>query len=252
VTRDHRDARDQADRRRHRVDQDECRVQVRHVHIGHLSLDNLSSANVTLMTRRRNARGEGGRLRTDLIEAAAAILAETGDEQGLSLREVTRRVGVSSPAVYLHFADRDALVAAVVTDRFARLGAAIAAAVAAAPDTPVDRLRAGCNAYVRLALDDPGTYRVLFGGRTASALDGEARERTLAPFTALVDGIAAAQAVGAVRSGDPWVLAVPVWAALHGIASLRTARPGFDWPPVDQLVDDALAGLLGLAPAQRD
>lgn len=197
--------------------------------------------------RRRNAKGEGGRLRTELVEAAAGILAETGDEEGLSLREVARRAGVSSPAVYLHFADKDALLAEVLATRFALLGQAIGAAVAAAPGGPGERLRAGCRAYVELAVRDPGTYRVLFGGRSAADLGRDVRAgQTTGTFDALAEGIAGSQAAGAVRSGDPVRLAVPVWAALHGIATLRQARPRFPWPDAGELVDDVLEGLLGL------
>ncbi len=207
----------------------------------------LSMAPQRTIGRRRNAKGEGGRLRADLIEAAAGILAETGDELGLSLREVARRAGVSSPAVYLHFAGKDALLADVLASRFALLGQAIGAAVAATAGGPGQRLRAGCRAYVDLAVQDPGTYRVLFGGRSAADLGRDFREsQTSAPFRSLADGIAAAQAGGEVRSGDPTRLAVPVWAALHGIATLRQARPHFDWPDAGELVDDILEGLLGL------
>jgi AcrR family transcriptional regulator len=197
--------------------------------------------------RRRNAKGEGGRLRADLVEAAAEILAETGDEVGLSLRAVARRAGVSSPAVYLHFADKDALLAEVLATRFARLAEAVGAAVAGAHGSPSDSLRAGCRAYVDLALRDPGTYRVLFGGRRAADLGRETTAYPLdTPFRSLADGITAAQAAGAVRQGDPLRLAVVVWTALHGIATLRHARPRVAWPDAAELVDDVLEGLLGL------
>lgn len=198
------------------------------------------------MGRTRNRKGEGARLRADLVDAATGVLAETGDEAGLSLRAVARRAGVSSPALYLHFADKDALLAAVLTARFARLGQAIGEAVTAAGGDPADQLRAGCRAYVDLAVADPGTYRVLFGGRSAADLGGDVRDQTMAPFRALVDGIATAQAAGAVRRGDPFRLAVTVWAGLHGIATLRLARPRFPWPDAADLVDDVLEGLLAL------
>lgn len=202
--------------------------------------------------RRRNPKGEGARLRDDLVEAAASVLAETGDEAGLSLREVTRRAGVSSPALYLHFQDKDALVSAVLASRFATLERRLAdASAAAAGGGPDARLRAGCLAYVALALEDPGTYRVLFGGRAAAEPTGEAaaEQPGSGAFGTLVEGIAGAQAAGAVRAGDPFRLAVPVWAALHGIATLRQARPGFPWPTVEVLVDEVLARMLGLPPA---
>ncbi len=197
--------------------------------------------------RRRNAKGEGGRLRAELVAAAADVLAETGDETGLSLREVARRAGVSSPAVYLHFPDKDALLADVLATRFALLGQAIGAAVEGATGGPGEGLRAGCRAYVDLAVRDPGTYRVLFGGRSAADLGADFREgRAYDPFRGLVDGIEAALAAGAVRAGDAARQAVLVWTALHGIATLRQARPRFPWPEAGELVDDALEGLLGL------
>lgn len=202
------------------------------------------------MTRRRNPKGQGERLRDDLLEAAASVLGETGDERGLSMREVARRAGVTPPSVYLHFDDRDDLVAAVVVDRFARLGRAIGVAVAAAPDDAAARLRAGCRAYVRLGLQDPGTYRVLFGGDTATQLEDEARELTMGPFHALADGIGAAQTAGVVRDGDPFRLATHVWATLHGLVALRRSRPAFPWAAADELVDEALAMLLDLAPTR--
>ncbi|HEX6254168.1 MAG TPA: TetR-like C-terminal domain-containing protein, partial [Euzebyales bacterium] len=60
------------------------------------------------------------------------------------------------------------------------------------------------------------------------------------------DGISAAQQHGAVRPGDPTRMAVHTWAALHGIAGLRHARPRFGWPPPDELIDEMLEALLGL------
>lgn len=99
----------------------------------------------------------------------------------------------------------------------------------------------------RQVLEDPGTYRVLFGGRAAREPGGDGvSPQGAGAFQTLVDGIAGAQAAGAVRAGHPFALAVPVWAALHGIATLRQARPGFPWPPVHDLVDEVVAGLLGL------
>ena len=62
--------------------------------------------------RRRNRRGEGQRLREELLAAADAIVTETGDGSALSLRSVAARAGVAATSVYLQFADIDALKAA--------------------------------------------------------------------------------------------------------------------------------------------
>ncbi|MGB3737621.1 MAG: helix-turn-helix domain-containing protein, partial [Ilumatobacter sp.] len=52
--------------------------------------------------RQRNPRGEGDQLRTDLLEAGADLIAEHGSVDGISLRAVARRTGVSPTAVYRH------------------------------------------------------------------------------------------------------------------------------------------------------
>ena len=76
-----------------------------------------------------------GDLRSALVEAGLAILAESGDAGALSLREAARRAGVSAMAPYRHFADKEALLAAIATVGFERLAAAQREAeqVAAAP-----------------------------------------------------------------------------------------------------------------------
>ena len=111
--------------------------------------------------RRNNRRGEGQRLREELLAAADAIVTETGDGSALSLRSVAARAGVAATSVYLHFADIDALKAALAQRCFAEFAAARDQAAAGAAD-PAATLIAGCQAYVRYALDHPGQYRLMF------------------------------------------------------------------------------------------
>ena len=63
--------------------------------------------------RRRAPRGRGGELRGEILQAAMSLLQETGDEAAVSVRGVAQRVGVSVPSLYLHFADKQALIDAV-------------------------------------------------------------------------------------------------------------------------------------------
>jgi AcrR family transcriptional regulator len=51
---------------------------------------------------------------------------------------------------------------------------------------------------------------------------------------------------GAARPGDAFRIATSLWIGLHGVVSLRLSKPGFPWPPVEELVDQILSGLLGL------
>ena len=143
------------------------------------------------------------------------------------------------------FPGRDQLVEAVVTDRFERLDQALAEAIANAP-RPADALRACCTAFCHFGLDHPGPYQVLFNARLGldPARPGDRPGERV--FGRLVAAVQACIDAGAARQGDASLIAVNIWVALHGIVSLRTSRPRHPWPPVDVLVNAALAGQAGL------
>ncbi|NUR86667.1 MAG: TetR/AcrR family transcriptional regulator [Nonomuraea sp.] len=174
------------------------------------------------MTRQRNRRGEGDLLRGELVEAATRLLAATGDAEALTLRAVAREAGIAAPSIYRHFADRDALVREVVDACFERLDDALTAAMAAEPGA---ELRACCLAYCRFGLDNPGLYGILFSANLALICPSEEGPKVFGRLAALMDSHQAAAGL---------------WASLHGIVSLRVNRPGFPWPPVEELVEAAL------------
>src|SRR5919197_144730 len=97
-------------------------------------------------------RGEGERLRREIVDAAIALIADRGDE-AVSMRAIARAVGVSPPAVYLHFADRQELMLAVLDHVFADLGRALEKADTGAPHA---RVRALVRAYVSWGVTHPG------------------------------------------------------------------------------------------------
>lgn len=198
--------------------------------------------------RSRNRKGEGDRLRRDLMAAATSILREQGGAAGLSLREVSRRVGVSPPAVYLHFDSLEAIVDAVLVERFAELSQQLASAAAKA-DGDAAALRNGCRAYLDFAEREPEMYRLLFEGGIARSPAGH--ERTGVPpgrdaFHTLVQGLDRCQGNGTIPADDPQAVATLVWTALHGVATLRRAHPDFPWPPTEVLLDEILGRIAGL------
>src|SRR4029453_11625874 len=114
--------------------------------------------------RARNRRGEGGRLREEIVDAARELLEEHGNEASISLRAVARRVGITAPSIYPHFARREDILRAVITRAADELVARLEHALRGEKD-PVARLRAGCDAYVTFAAEHPHHYRVLFERR---------------------------------------------------------------------------------------
>ncbi len=101
-----------------------------------------------------------GNLRGALITAALKEIAQSGPE-AFSLREVARRAGVSAPAVYRHFKAKGDLLAAVAAECLDRCNATLDAAVAKAPDDPLERFRATGIAYVQFAVMHPEHFRVM-------------------------------------------------------------------------------------------
>jgi AcrR family transcriptional regulator len=208
---------------------------------GWATIDRVATRDETPARRPRTPRGQGAELREQLIAHATALIDELGGASRLSIRAVTKRAGVSPMALYLHFADRDELVHAVVERGFARFVAALETA-RDARDDPVERLRAMGRAYIAFAREQPAFYRVIFGrvwpGDTAP--QGAPAPSATVAFELLVDAVAACLPA-ARREGEARLVALGLWSGLHGFVSLATTRPGIAWPDdglfVDQLGD---------------
>src|ERR1700682_3032191 len=94
-------------------------------------------------TRARNARGEGQRLRDEIIAAAIKVLSAIGAGDPVSLRAVAKEAKIAAPSVYIHFADRNVLLLAVLEKLFREQ-----VAIRAAAET--DAAKAGGGAWERL------------------------------------------------------------------------------------------------------
>jgi AcrR family transcriptional regulator len=101
-----------------------------------------------------------GNLRQALVTSGMRALAEHGID-GISLRDVARRAGVTPPAVYRHFQDKDQLVDAIAAECMDRLYATIEEEVAKASDNPLARFRHSGIAYVQFAVAHPEHFRVI-------------------------------------------------------------------------------------------
>jgi AcrR family transcriptional regulator len=197
-------------------------------------------------TRTRSRRGQGERLRSEILAATGRLLAERGDENAVSLRMIADAVGVTPPSIYLHFPDKDTLIEAVCEERFKAFDEALETAAAQA-DGPLDELRARGRAYVRFGLDNPEQYRVLFMTKhdRAMSLDdlvtgGPDADAGARAFAHLVAAVTRAGAAGAIVSVSPVLTAIHLWSGFHGLVSLLISEPGFPWPPVDDLVTAVL------------
>ncbi len=188
-----------------------------------------------------------GDLENALVEAALAVIREAGAE-GMTLREVARRVGVNHRAAYRHFADKTALLAAVAERGFVRLLEAMQQAVDSKTEA-IDALASLGRAYVKFAVQHPAHFRVMFGPR----LNEDGRFPSLeapiaAAFGLLTETLARGVEAGVLVDRPVRELAISVWSTVHGLASLilmRKVRVKREKLPdyVDEVLGPLLRGL---------
>lgn len=206
----------------------------------------------------RARKGEGALLREQILDAAEELLYRRGSIEAVPVRAIADRVGVTPPALYLHFEDKDRLFYAVCRrgfDRFAvRLGP-----VLSSEGSAIERIRRLGEEYVRFGLDNWQQYPILFGtkGRVTipeSEVDDDPGLRILNGLIALVEQ---AQAEGDLRSDlPPATIGAVLWATTHGAVSLligsQTNPELVRIPPADEMVpamiEVLLRGMAGRGP----
>ncbi len=158
-------------------------------------------------------------LRRKFIDASLELVTERGVE-GLTLRDLAKRVGVTHPAVYRYFPDKAALLASVAEEGFWAIRSAAIRACAPYPDTRT-RFNKLVEAYVRFAAEHPAHFRLMFGPEAAEKWSSASlRAAETATFNICLDAVVEGQRDGLVREGDPREIALAGWAMIHGIASL--------------------------------
>lgn len=198
--------------------------------------------------RQPNPRGQGSRLRGELLDAASALLEAEGRDTELTLRGIARAAGVAAPSVYQQFSDLDELMLELIKHHLAKLGQAIGAALAEVSEAnAAEQLDAMSHAYVSWGLANPGPYTVVFDGKVLRQLTRE-QEAAMVAGTDLFDLLTGITAAVTAPGQDPVMAATALWAALHGVVTLRLAKPAYPWPPLREHVDAVLAGAWRAAP----
>ncbi|BBY67435.1 TetR/AcrR family transcriptional regulator [Mycolicibacterium helvum] len=186
-----------------------------------------------------------GNLRQALLDHGVA-LARAGGPDAVVLRDVQRLAGVSNSAAYRHYADRQALLAAVKANVMTRLGEAMVAALDAVAaqgtrsDRALARFRATGQAYIDFALAEPGLFRTAFlPDGTEPAEEAVPADRH--PFQILRGCIDEVVAAGMLAEDRRDGFDEAAWAAVHGAATLFLDGPlGMAGTDRQQLITDRL------------
>lgn len=164
-----------------------------------------------------------GDLKNALIQAGIDILSKQGI-QALSLRSVAKHTGVSHAAPYAHFADKQALIAAIAAEGYAKLYDKLTIAQASSDD-PLHRLFLMADAYLQFALDEPDHFKITFAGVVEAEKNyPEYVEQSQRCFALVVGLVADCQQAGLLRAGDSLLIAISIWSGIHGFAQLLLAN----------------------------
>jgi AcrR family transcriptional regulator len=187
------------------------------------------------LRRRRAPRGSGEQLRDEILDATTDLLLETGHVKAVSIRSVAQRVGVTPPSIYLHFADKNALLDAVCARYFEKLDEEMQQVAVGQPST-IDVLRTQGLAYVRFALKTPELYRIAMMGESRQGSDVDMALNTSA-FVHMRNSVESLIAEGIYPPGDPTTKALELWTVAHGVAALLISRPYLPWGDVEDFAD---------------
>ncbi|VTS04770.1 TetR/AcrR family transcriptional regulator [Tuwongella immobilis] len=201
-------------------------------------------------TRREQVRNE---VREKILTAAREILVAEGID-GLSMRKLASRIGYTATAIYFHFADKNAVIQALMDEDCLALVQSFSEATKV--EDPVERLRLIGMCYVRFAIGNPNHYWVLamipYREFVIDANDPRRSDPSQDSYAFLRQSIEIAIQQGCFRPeySDVEEIAQMLWATVHGIVSLhltRGADPWFAWRDLEttanHLVTTVLRGM---------
>lgn len=175
--------------------------------------------------------------RDDACAAATRLFAESGEES-VTLRALSRELGVSAMTPYRYFENKADIFEAVAEAGFARL-AERSRQAAAEHEAPLERLRALGREYLAFGIDEPHAYRIMFQLDRPEIVDDEKAPALRSCWQTVNATIQQAIDAGLLH-GDANTLAHVCWVALHGMVTLHLSsrlRLGLS---LDELVDPVM------------
>jgi AcrR family transcriptional regulator len=176
-----------------------------------------------------------------ITSEAIALIRERGVGE-LSMRALAARIGVTAPALYAHFTNREALLRACAQVGYDELDARFRAGD---PTSPIDMIWVSSRSYVRFAIDEPELFSLMFMFRPdAIEITADAdieHGGASSVFDSMLENLRVGVTNGELRAADPLRYGLALWAAVHGVATVGALAPGLD---TDALLDDVVGGLL--------
>lgn len=205
---------------------------------------NVAAHSVAPLGRKR--RGEGHTRREEILAAAKALFLEEG-YGATTIRKIAERVGVSAPALYLYFKDKDEIMLALCDQTFGHL-IELFQGIECVDCSPRDRLRQMGEAYIKFGLAHVGEYRLIFmeeqapepvrhtGHRTDISDPEKPGIKGAIAFAMIEHQFVEMQNAGAKLPHPPVTCAELCWMACHGLVSAFINEPDFPWSDRQELM----------------
>lgn len=189
-------------------------------------------------TAKRRREAQKAEVRTELIEAAHALVKREGYE-GLTIRKLAAAVGYAPMSVYSYFPDKHAILFALAQDAFAQLARRMQRD---APTEPLAALRTMMHEYAAFAFENPNEYRTVFMTRDPASLSEKHPEELHKENPALhllLERVRACVEAG-VLAGDVFAISTLIWTVGHGTVSLLISFPSYPFGDRDAYVERAI------------
>jgi AcrR family transcriptional regulator len=190
----------------------------------------------------RKKRGEGHTRRDEILWAAKTLFLKEGYE-ATTIRRIADVVGVSAPALYLYFTDKEAIMLALCEQTFGGLIERMAT-IEKEDLPPIERLRRCGESYVRFALDNPQEYWLTFlsGNMPKRSRESEPAASGAIAFTKLMGMFRDVENAGTSLHYPVEIAAELVWMSLHGLVSALIDKP----EPLSSRRDTLIAGMIDM------
>lgn len=193
----------------------------------------------------RKARGDGHLRRGEILDAAEQLFIAEGYE-GATIRKIADAVGVSSTALYMHFADK-ACILREICKRTLELLLERNLEIAARPLPPAVRIRQMLEAYMRWGLEHPNAYQLVYSAPrplSAGFWPDDTVDLSVQCYEIFADVVREIADQGRLRAGGADAAAQTFWMGCHGMVALLCARSRFDWADSDELIKTTLDALM--------
>lgn len=193
--------------------------------------------------KREKKKYHHGNLKEELIIQAARIIQEKGEEV-LTLKDLSKILNITPPALYRHFSSREDLIVHVINRAFEEYDRDIFEIEANEEYTCLEKFYFFGRKYIEFAIKNPNLFNIMFGTRFSSIKNISNRKEAKG-LHLVIDRFIEAQKNNFIKKDDPLKQVTVIHSAVHGLAKLYINNYRFVKENLDSLYDTSFEIIMG-------